>query len=242
MASFDRFQTNSHNLNEHLLFLTLFVLFGTLISTNDCSAQNSTWRYVATLPGGIKSYLNDEAKVSPNKNKTRWEKIVKSEGISATALVEWNCSDKLRLTRQITFYNSDQSVVGTKKNGFDWSPIIPGSSADFLYRRVCLKAPPVRVAEITTERADLRFIPVENALIVRTAKRGEKFQIVSETGKGSWFNIVDPETQEDYWLTSDSFKAIDSASAGAATPMRNKANRVKNRLPKSSRKSNRFIN
>lgn len=162
-----------------LLLLSFIVI---LVSAIVSFAQATAWRYVATLPGGVKSYLNDEVKALPNKNNIRWEKMIKSDGSSATALVEWNCPGKLRLTRQITFYNADQSVIGTKKKGFDWTPIIPGSSADFLYRRVC-SAITLQTAEITVALADLRAFPDNAAPIVRTAKRGDKFQIVPESGQ-----------------------------------------------------------
>lgn len=190
------------------LRLHFYALTAILIFTVAAFAQTTTWRYVATLPGGIKSYLNDEVKALPNKNNIRWEKMIKSDGSSAAALVEWNCPGKLRLTRQITFYNADQSVIGTKKNGFDWTPIIPGSSADFLYRRVC-SAIKLQTAKISALQADLRAFPYNTAPITGTAKRGDKFQIVPESGEGGWFNVVDAATQEDYWLTREQFKTVE---------------------------------
>lgn len=195
------------------LFLHLFsaLLFQSLIASG-AFGQKSVWRYVATAPGGSKTFLNDEIKTLPNKNKARWEKAVKTDGSFVIALAEWNCKDKMRLTRQITFYDSDQSVIATKKTGFEWSPIIPGSAADFLYSRVCLPAPPISWARITANRAALRAFPDAAAPTIRTARQGEQFQIVAETGKGGWFNVVDAATQEDYWLFSNSFE-IASASA-----------------------------
>ena len=218
-----------HLINILSLLFTAFTLV--LISAPNSFAQAVTWRYVATLPGGIKSYLNDEVKTLPNKNKTRWEKMVKPDASSATSLIEWNCSEKLRLTRQITFYSADQSVIGTKKNGFDWAPIIPGSSADFLYRRVC-SAITFQTAEITRPKVDLRAFPDAAAPIVRTAERGNKFQIVPESGQGGWFNVVDTETQEDYWLLSNSFKTIEPVTQTKT------ADKKKNKSLKSQKSNN----
>jgi hypothetical protein len=218
--------------SKNVLPLLLCLFTSVLIFTTNTFAQTQVWQYVTTLPGGIKSYLNDEVKVLPSKKKTRWEKVIKADGSSATALVEWDCSGKLRLTRQITFYNSDQSVVGTKKKGFDWSPVIPGSAADFLYYRVCLPATPVIWADIISDRTALRLYPEGNAQVLRTAKRGERFQIVPETGKGGWFNVVDEKTQEDYWLPADSFELIVSAPPKAATAaVKLKSNSIKKRKP-----------
>lgn len=190
------------------LLLQFYALTAVLIFTAATFAQTAAWSYVTTLPSGVKMYLNDEVKTLPNKNKSRWEKIIKPDGSSAIALVEWNCPGKLRLNRQITFYNADGSVIGTKKNGFDWTPIIPGSSADFLDRRVC-SAITLQTAEITAARADLRAFPDNDAPIVRTAKRGDRFQIVPESGAGGWFNVVDSATQEDFWLFGGQFKTVE---------------------------------
>jgi len=91
----------------NLFFLMFGSLSAILIFTVSTFAQTAVWRYVATLTGGVKSYLNDEVKTLPNKNKAQWEKMMKSDGSSATALIERNCPDKLRLVRQITSYNSN---------------------------------------------------------------------------------------------------------------------------------------
>lgn len=128
-------------------------------------------------------------------------------------------------------------MIGTKKNGFDWTPIIPGSAADFLYYRVCLPATPVIWADIISDRTPLRLYPEGNAQVLRTAKRGERFQIVPETGKGGWFNVVDEKTQEDYWLPADSFELIVSTPPKAATAaVKLKSNSLKKRKPTKLRK------
>ncbi len=218
------------------LFLSLFGAFFILVFANYCLAQKTTWRYVATVTDG-KTYLNDEIKTLAGKHKMAWEKIIKSDGSSATAFVEWDCFGKRRLTNQITFYNSDQSVIGTKRSGFDWTPIIPDSTADYLYSRVCLPVPPMLWAQIISDRTALRNYPDNAAPITRTAKRGEKFQIIPETGKDNWYNVVDATTQEDYWLPGDSFEITTDAPttqvAKGKSPNLQKSQRKKK--PKSSR-------
>lgn len=220
--------------NSFWFLMSAFISAGLTVAAPPVFAQTPVWHYVATLPGGVKSYLNDEVKTLPDKKNIRWEKMIKPDGSSATALVEWNCPSKLRLTRQITFYNADQSVIGTKKNGFDWTPIIPGSSADFLYRRIC-KAVTLQTAEITASQADLRVFPDNAAPITRTAKRGDNFQIIPESGLGGWFNLVDPKTQEDYWLTNSNFKVIkaqpapNKPQAGSGKPSRRAKPKAKTR-------------
>ncbi len=194
------------------LFRRLLILIAAgLMFTAPSSAQTSIWRYVATLPGGVKTYLNESVKSLPNKNQVRWEKIIKADGTWTTALIEWNCAEELRLPRQLTFYNADGSVIGTKKTGFVWTPIIPDSAAAWLFRRVCLPAALVLTARITAPRTALHSAPDQAATVTRFAGRGERFEIVPETGRGNWYNIVDAFTQEDYWLEGDAFEPIRGA-------------------------------
>lgn len=167
---------------------------------------------MATVPDGGKTYLNDERKSLADRNKTAWERLTKPDGSAAVALVEWNCADKSRRARQMTFYDADQSVIGTKKKGFVWLQVIPGSVADFLYHRICPPVLSLKWAQITSDGTALRAFSDRDAPVTRSARRGEKFQIVPESGSGGWFNIVDAKTQEDYWLRGDSFITVTAVS------------------------------
>ncbi len=210
---------------KSLLFSILSLFTLALLFVAPGFGQTMIWRYVATLPASIgKQYLGDEIKILPNKDRLRWEKLFKSDGSSAVALVQWNCPDKLRLTRQMTFYNSDQTVIGTKKTGYEWSAIIPGTIADTLYHRVCQPVP-VIVGEITADRTLLKDYPDESARAKRTAARGERFEVVPESSQSGWYNIVDAETQEDYWVSGDAVLIIkdemkDKAKNTSAQPRR----------------------
>jgi hypothetical protein len=220
------------------LFLLSFLFCGlaVLIFASNASTQTTNWRYVTTVPGGTKGYLNDEVKTLPDGNKSVWEKIVMTDGSSAIALSEWDCRNKRRITWQVTYYNPDQTRASTKKKSFEWSEVIPGSSADFTYRRVCLPAAPVKWAQITAQQANLRSLPDESAPVLHIAKQGDKFQIVPETGHGGWFNIVNAVTQEDYWLHGNTFKIVEVANTKQKTAK--KESHRKSVMPKPKPKSN----
>jgi hypothetical protein len=209
----------SNMISPHLSNRTffLFCVLASLIFTNNASAQKTVWRYVTTVPNGTKGYLNDEVKTSANGNKSAWEKMVATDGSSIIALVEWDCRNKRRLTKQITFYNAAQSATGTTKKQFEWSEIIPGSSAEFIYRRVCLPAQTPKWAQINTVKANLRSFPDESASVLRIAKQGDRFQIVPETGQGGWYNVVDAVTQEDYWLHGNTFEIVETTDGKQKT-------------------------
>lgn len=192
------------------LKILLFLLLTSLISTNEVLGQKKVWRYVTTVYGGDKGYLNDEIKILFNGNKSAWEKMVSTDGSFAVALGEWNCSDKLRLTKQISFYRSDQTIIGTSKKQSEWTEIIPDSISDLMFRRVCLASPPVKFARIISLKANLRIFPDVSAPIIRIADQGDKFQIIPESGKGGWYNVVDSVTQQDYWLYGNTFEIVES--------------------------------
>lgn len=183
------------------------ILLTILIFTNVISAQKSVWRYVTTVSGGTKGYLNDEVKSLDGGNITAWEKMVMADGSFAIAFAEWNCRNKRRLTKQITFYKSDQTVIGTKKQ-FEWTEIIPGSTSDLMFTRVCLPPQSPEIAEIITLKANLRSLPDASAPVLREANKGDKFQIVPETENGGWYNVVDAATQEDFWIHGNTFKIV----------------------------------
>ena len=135
------FAPNTSFLRSRKRFFLSSILFCVLaVSTfiTDASAQTATWRYVITVPDGTKGYVNDEVKILANGNKNVWEKIVWADGSSVIALAEWDCRNKRRITRQVTYYNRDQTIIDTKRKQsdlYEWRYVIPGSGGDSNYRR-----------------------------------------------------------------------------------------------------------
>lgn len=209
-----------------LIWLPLFVTV--LIFSGNVFAQVPTWRYVGTLSGGAKIYLNDEIKSLAKGNKTAWQKSINSNASAEVSLSEWNCAGKIRRTLQITLYKSDGALIETRRDRFEWTRVIPGSSGETLHRRICLPAAPPMTAEITTTLAFLRALPDAGAQIVRVAESGVRFQVVPETGKDGWFNLVDEATQDDYWLTADDLKILEAPPA-LELPEKNRDKRIKQR-------------
>jgi hypothetical protein len=204
----------------------LYFLFGALavlIFTSNASAQPTNWRYVITTPDGTKGYLSDEVKILPNGNKSVWGKIIMADGSSGIALTEWDCRNKRFINRQVIYYNLDLTLANTKKKTYEWSEIIPDSTAHLTYRRVCLPPQPVKWAQIALARVNLRNFPDESAPVLRIARQGEKFQIVPETGRGGWFNVVDAVTQQDYWLHGNAFKIVEAANTKQKATKKEKA-------------------
>lgn len=228
------------------LFVSICFFIGSPVS-----AQTATWNYVTTITEGVKFYIGKDFKRAPDGHLAAWEKLVKPDRSFAVSFVEWNCREKRRLALETTFYNSDNTVIGTRKqidNGQQqlqqqWTPVMPGSSAELLFARDCLPAPPVRLAEITVARAALKTFPDASAPVVRTANRGATFRIIAGTGRGGWFNVVDDSTQEDYWLFADDFRVINIAAAEMKKPVKNKSlGKGKNTNKNTSKTANKKTN
>jgi hypothetical protein len=196
-----------------LSVLRLFLIYTIIVFglTNNVFGQTATWQYVTTVTGGSKLYYKNDIKVLANKNLSVWQLVIMPDKSFAVALEEWDCGNKRRVARQITFYRADATVIGTRKQS-EWNAVIPGSSADYIFRRVCLPATTIRWAQITAVKANLRSLPDANAPVLRIAERGEKFQLIEDIEQDGWFNIVDADTQEDYWIRGSTFKILSESS------------------------------
>lgn len=194
----------------------------------DPIAQTAKWRYVTTIADGTKTYLRDEIKILPNANRQAWVKMLYSDDSSFVALTEWDCLNQRRIYRQIILHNPDGLIAGKPKLPQRWQEIAPDSVGDLLYVRICLPAQPVKWAQIIAPDTRLRQKSEIDSPVIRTADRGERFEIVFETDKRRRVNIVDAETQEDYWLPRNEFETVEgehspikhimvSATAAAST-------------------------
>lgn len=211
-------------LRKRLLLSFLFGALAVLIFTNNASAQWTNWLYLATSTEGIKGYLKDDVKTLPNGNKTIWGKLIMTDGAFTISLTEWDCRNKLYITRQVTYYRADRSVIDTQTKPFEWGEIIPDSMGDFTYRRVCLPPRPMKWAQIIVARAKLRSLPDESYPALRIAKRGEKLQIVYEmAAEDGWFNVIDATGQQDYWLHGNTFKIVEDTNTKQKPAKKGKA-------------------
>jgi hypothetical protein len=172
-------------------------------------AQTAKWRYVTTLANSTKTYFRNEIKILPSGNRQTWMKMLNSDGSSCVALTEWDCSNRRRLNRQIILYNPDGLLDENLKPPQRWQELPPDSVGDLVYVRICLPAQPVKWAQIIAPDTHLRQKSEIDSPVIRTADRGERFEIIFETEKRRRVNIVDAETQEDYWLPRNEFETVE---------------------------------
>lgn len=191
-----------------LLISRLAILLSILLLFTTVSAQKTKWCYVRTVEGA-KLYLKDDFQKLKNKNLLSWDKRIQSDGSYAISQVEWDCQNKQYLTRTITMYATDNTLIGTSTK-FKWKSIIPDSLGETLYNQICFPLPPTQFAEIIVVNANLHFLPNTDAEVIRIAKKGDKFIVLLHTEKNGWYNIVNEKTQEDYWVHGNNIKIISS--------------------------------
>ncbi len=222
------------NLSRVKPFFNLFCLFAVLISATAAFAQSAKWRYVITAAGGKKTYLNDEIKNLPDRHKGAWEKMIDPDGSSVIVLAEYDCANKRRTPVQLFFYNSDGALTDVRKLPPSWLEFAPDSLAVAFHARLCLPAQPIKWAQIINARTPLRRMLGNDSPIIRIAYQGELFQIVPESGAGGWFNVVDSETQTDYWLPGDWFETIEVAQGTKKRSVAAVPTVVKKKTPKTT--------
>ena len=182
-----------------LRFSSLLLLVSIPLLSAEVFAQKITWRYVRTIYGGVKVYLNDEVTALSNKHLVVWDKRLNADNSFAVSKVEWDCLNKIHLTLEMTMYKADQTVIGTIKK-FEWKSIVPGSVADVMYQQICIEKPKPQFVEIIADNTNLLLLPLDNAKVLKIAKKGSKFVVLPETADGGWVNIIDEKTQQDYWV------------------------------------------
>jgi hypothetical protein len=197
-------------MSQQILLISRLVLLLSILSlSTSVSAQKTKWRYVQTIVGGVKVYLKDDFQKLKNKNLLSWDKRIKADGSHAVSQIEWDCQNKQFLTKEMTMYEPDNTLIGVS-NKFNWKPVVPDSVGDTLYNQICFPPPEVQFAEIITVKANLRFLPNPDAEVLRIAKKEDKFIVLPQTATNGWYNLVDEQTQEDYWVHGNAIKIIPS--------------------------------
>jgi hypothetical protein len=197
-------------MSQQILNISRFVILLSMLSlSTPVLAQKTKWRYVQTIVGGVKVYLKNDFQKLKNKNLLSWDKRIKADGSHAVSQIEWDCQNKQFLTKEMTMYEPDNTLIGVS-NKFSWKPVVPDSVGETLYNQICLSHPEVQFAEIITVKANLRFLPNPDAEVLRIAKKEDKFIVLAHTATNGWYNIVDEKTQEDYWVHGNAIKIISS--------------------------------
>ena len=176
------------------------------------TAQTSTrWLYVSLSADGWKFYRQDKIDKLENGNPATWIKLLDATGFYRTMYYEWDCKGKRYRLLQSHFFSPDAQLVSNKQPvDTSWAFLPPDSVAGILLSITC--NPPVerRTVEIIVNRANsAKSIRTRKHRIEKQRKKGRDFRSPPARTVGNWFNVVDEETQDDYWIHRSVFEFIE---------------------------------
>lgn len=190
------------------LFLKLFLV---LILTLPGLAQTPIWKYVTTSVDGSKFYISADQKLNQEGHVMNWGKTLLPTGISYVSLSEWNCADNYRRFLKSIYYSEKGGVLKVVDAG-EWHSIVPDSVIYSLYEKVCFRETLVEKIGINGRNTALRANAGFSASIIRHAQTGEVFEIARQLENTDWYNVVEPQTQKDYWVTEKMFIKVISGT------------------------------
>lgn len=191
-----------------LLFVWTILICSFSVLSQTKEVEKTCWLYVITEVGGVKMYFRSDTEKLKNGYIRSWSKRIYTDGTSAIYLADWDCENNRFYNYEVTGYDiNGYSIVHQKLSG--WNTAVADSAGEKILNRICGTEDLKSFAEIKTLKANLRLDASVQSPIIRVAEKGEQFRIVFVTPDKTWYNVVDEETQEDYWLhrsTIDIFK------------------------------------
>lgn len=197
-------------------FLILISLFSLCTVEIISQKKPGRWLYIALSAEGYKVYRLDKIDRLENGNLANWMRTADRTGFYRETYYEYDCKDNRSRILQDHSYSPDDKLLDYNKIPADtsWITAPPDTLAEVLFTVVC--KPPVapQIVEIKVIRANLRSRPHPQAEIIKTAEKGTRFQLSLGLQVGNWFNVVDEETQEDYWIHRSVFEFIEQKKDG----------------------------
>lgn len=188
--------------------LTLTILLSLFVVCGFSQQKQSKWFYLSTSAEGWKFYYQKEIQKLENGNSASWLKVVYLDESAIEMYDEWDCSQKRYRQLQATVFSSSNEMLADKRN-VGWDYVSPDSVSSLSFSIVCKQATETKIVEVIGLQVNLRSFPNKNATVMRTAKKGSRFTLSLAKQYGGWYNVVDEETQQDYWVHGNTVKIID---------------------------------
>ena len=195
----------SQVLSRSLILTFLLSLFA---ASGFSQKSSSKWFYLATTMEGWKFYYQKDIQKLKNGNLAFWSRVVYLDESSMEIFQEWDCSQKRYRRLQAISFSPTNELLFDNKN-LNWDFASPDSISATSFSIVCEQANETRLIEVISPQAKLRSLPNKNATILRTAKKGNHFALSLAKPVSGWYNIVDEETQEDYWIYGNAIRIIE---------------------------------
>jgi hypothetical protein len=196
----------SQRLLSVLTSTVLFFIFATFVFSQ---TKQSKWFYLATSAEGWKFYYQKETLKLENGGLGLWTKVVYQDGSSMQMFDEWRCAEKRYRIIEATSFSPNSQILDGEKN-LSWNQVSPDSVSEILFAIVCERRTETRKVEVIVLEANLRSRPSKDAPVLRTAKKESKFSLSLAKPFSGWYNVVDDETQEDYWIHGNTVKIVEN--------------------------------
>ena len=176
------------------------ITFITVTGNSQSKEKVPRWLYITTQVNFLKHYIRSDFTKQPDDTVRVWNKYIDPNGAHAVYLTDYNCkTNKLNQIKQV-IYDTDGEKISDEDFPSEWKIILPETVGEQILDRVCGRAILSNWAEIKALNANLRQGIGTDFPVLRIAKKGEQFRIVAQAAGSPWYNIVDPETQEDFWV------------------------------------------
>lgn len=197
-----------------LIFYAVIVL-----SNQPIFAQANRWQFIGKNDNGSRSYLElSEQKESGNRRRT-WSKEVYSDGSYKITLVDWQCRESRFRVLEATSYAASGEYIGKEKSSA-WITVVPDSVSENYYKVVCASTeqkPAANfdssddkkmIAQIITQRANIRETPFANSPVIQTADKGARLFLADAEPTGVWYQVFLPDSDVAGWLHGNTIKLL----------------------------------
>ncbi len=179
-----------------LVFLILLFICPQIFS----QTSNVKWLYFGTDAEASRYYLRSDTKKNNDGYFQGWMKTVFDDLTYSERLYQWDCKGKRMNRLYLAAYYANNKLLYKEEGKESWEVIIPDTLGDRMLNHLCGVKIDIYWAEVTSLKANMRLYPGTNQEVLRIANKGQEFRIISFLNDKSWYNVVDEETQEDYWV------------------------------------------
>jgi hypothetical protein len=182
-------------------------------------AQQNRWVFVGEDANNSLFYF-DKTSRQPIGNIVKvWDKIIYPDGSYRISQTQWKCSEKKYFITDVSIYSPTGDFIG-KDKATTWLNVVPDSINEVMYKAVCVDSSDKnfdrtslskKMAEIITERANVRAEPNINSRIIGKVKSGDRFTLADENSTKGWYQIIIPDTNKVGWVHGNTIKLIENS-------------------------------
>jgi hypothetical protein len=195
-------------LNLKIIILIFFSTIAVSLLQLTVFAQSNSpkWLYFGTDAEFNRHYLRNIYDKSEGGFIRGWIKIISPEDVYTERMYNWDCKKRSMQLLYVAVYYPDNTLALKQDKPDEWSQVVPDTLGDKMLDYICGIKRDVYWAEITSTKANLRIFAGTEHKVLRVARKGEKFRVISSLENKIWYNVIDEETQKDFWIHYSTIK------------------------------------